>query len=306
MNNGKNRGDDDYFLEYKAAKRKFKNEMKKAEYEYEIQSMKDVCYTNEIDTRYFWHLVNKQKTRKSASIHPLKIDEETRITQPEEICNTWKEYFQSLYTPQQNKHFDTHFKEEIERDVDEMDSLTTKIVDDIMEEPISQKEIDNIIGDLKLRKAPGWDNITGEQVKYGGKMLAKCLMLLFNLITKIEYIPQNFKMGIIIPIPKGTKDQLLRDNYRGITLLPVIGKVYEKVIYYRMTEWAQRQNLLHNLQGAERKYCSSINTAWLIQEAIHNTLEERIYSLDYLIPYGKNVYCTNYTKQVSKENVGGL
>ena len=69
-----------------------------------------------------------------------------------------------------------------------------------------------------MKKAPGWDTVTAEHIKFGGAKLVTCITLLCNIITKNEYIPHYFKLGIIVPIPKGNKNRLLQDNHRGITL----------------------------------------------------------------------------------------
>ena len=136
-----------------------------------------------------------------------------------------------------------------------------------------------MIDNLKMRKAPGWDKVTNAHIKFGGANLQKCIILLSNAINKLEYIPNNFKLGLIVPIPKGQKNRLHQDNHRGISLLPVFSKIYEKVLYNRTLAWARKNNLLHHLQGAEREKCSSLNTAWLIKEAITSNLEN-----------GKSVY----------------
>ena len=44
----------------------------------------------------------------------------------------------------------------------------------------------------------------------------------------------QFKKGVIVPLPKGNKDKCIKDNYRGIMLLPVISKVYEKCVISRV------------------------------------------------------------------------
>ena len=110
---------------------------------------------------------------------------------------------------------------------------------------------------LKCGKAPGWDRITPEHVKYGGDLLMRCLTSLFNIIIVTEVVPTHFKKGVIIPIPKGTKDRCKQDNYRGITLSSVFAKVFEKVILERC-DHALKQSAICNLQGAGQKGCSSI------------------------------------------------
>jgi len=110
-----------------------------------------------------------------------------------------------------------------------------------------------VIDEIKHRKAPGWDNISGESIKYGKLPLTITLTKLFNLITRVEYIPIHFKIGQIITIPKINKDKSNQDNYRGITLLPVIAKLYEKCIMKRMEKWAKRKGLLCNYRVWHRR-----------------------------------------------------
>ncbi len=270
IQNGKHRNDNRHFLEYKEAKRKFRKAQKIAEYEYEVQNMQDICEKGDIDQRYFWHLVNKSRHHKEHSTHPIKTSEKQILSDPKEICKAWKNYFQSLYTPNSTDKYDQAFTDHVERSLNKMWEKSYQCMTDIMEVPIEIKEVEEIIQALKLRKATGWDKIAAEHIKYGGRMILKCITIICNLIVKYEHIPANFKLGVIVPIPKGIKDRLLQDNHRGITLLTVMSKIYEKIIYKRMTQWALDNKVIHYLQGAEQKGCSSINTAWLIKEAIYN------------------------------------
>ena len=88
------------------------------------------------------------------------------------------------------------------------------------------------------------------------------------MITKYEYIPLHFRRGIIVAIPKGTKNALLQDNYRGLTLLPVISKMYEKCVCVRLEKHSKFNKLISKYQGAGQDKCSNIHTAWIIKETV--------------------------------------
>ena len=118
----------------------------------------------------------------------------------------------------------------------------------------------------------GLYNLCPEHIKYGGQAVIECLTKFFNIITQAEVIPIHFKKGIIIPIPKGKTDQSLQDNYRGITLSSVFTKMYEKVILKRIESWVKTA-IIDSLQGAAHSKCSSIHTAWLLQEIVNHNLE---------------------------------
>ena len=54
----------------------------------------------------------------------------------------------------------------------------------------------------------------------------------------------------------------------AITLLPVLGKIYEKVLYKRYRPWAKQKRIICDLQGTDQDHCSSMHTAWLLRETI--------------------------------------
>ena len=79
-------------------------------------------------------------------------------------------------------------------------------------------------------------------------------------------VPEHFKKAVIIPIPKGrNRDMTNKDNYRGISLLPVISKVYEQLLL----DWFDFDVMVGNkLHGASHKGCSSLHTTMLLREII--------------------------------------
>jgi len=87
------------------------------------------------------------------------------------------------------------------------------------------------ISKLKLHKAAGIDDIVNEHVIFGGIHLIVHLCLCFNWMLRHAYVPESFCHGIIVPLLKskhGHSTQI--DMYRGITLSPVLSKLYESVL----------------------------------------------------------------------------
>ena len=140
--------------------------------------------------------------------------------------------------------------------------------DNILSDEFAEDEIAQACKILKSGKAPGWDKITSEHIKYGGQRL-----VIFFVITINEYIPLHFKRGLIVAIPKGDKNQLYQDNYRGITLISVIAKLYEKCTMHRVMLWNKDCKVIDELQGALQDNCSSLHTAWLTKETISYNVE---------------------------------
>ena len=275
---GKRRGDDEAFVRLKEAKKSFRHCQHEAEKQYELKNMEDICTSQEIDEKFFWHLVNRHKKGCNSS-HPIRLANGKVITDPEEIRDHWKIYFKELYTPENLDQYDNDFKLHVEEAMVELECQSYFNDDECMKSPITVNEVRNICNSLKCKKAPGWDGVTSEQLHYGGENLLKCLTWLFNKITLYEFIPCHFKRGIIIPIPKGNKDKQFQDNYRGITLIPVLAKLYEKCIMKRLDKSDQLKDVINILQGVTKARCSSLHVAWLVKEVI-----------SYHVEMGSNLY----------------
>ena len=102
--------------------------------------------------------------------------------------------------------------------------------DDIIQNQFSTGEVLKAISGLKYRKKGGPDGLTNEHLKYGGLSLAASLARLFNAMYETEFVPSSMKKSFIYTLYKGTrKYDDDRKNYRGISLLPVITKLFERL-----------------------------------------------------------------------------
>ena len=106
------------------------------------------------------------------------------------------------------------------------------LVDQISEaenfQPTSIPEITKIITNLKHSNSVDWDNIKTTILKSNINILAPILSNLINMSLATGIFPKSLKRTNILPIFKN-KDKLDVTNYRPISILPVISKVYEKV-----------------------------------------------------------------------------
>ena len=106
------RGDHPCYLEYKNAKRLFRQSQRQSEIEYEQQKIKDITKYHEIDQTFFWYLVNKRKEC-DKSAHPLKLANGKTVCNPSDICDEWSKYFESLYQPVDKPEYDEVFKHNV-------------------------------------------------------------------------------------------------------------------------------------------------------------------------------------------------
>ena len=113
------------------------------------------------------------------------------------------------------------------------------------------EEMSKYIKKCKNNKAPGLDALMYEVLKNNSSI--KALTTLMNKCLDAGIIPSVWAKGIISPIPKSTSsDPRVPLNYRGISLLPVIAKIYSGVMAGRVRDLLEKNHRLANKQNGFR------------------------------------------------------
>jgi exonuclease III len=109
---------------------------------------------------------------------------------------------------------------------------------------ISVELIDCCLHKMKLHKASGIDGLETEHLLYAHPILIYCLSVLFNSCLQHGYVPNDFGIGLIIPIIKDKQgDSCNINNYRGITLSPVISKLFEMCLMELVSNFLESSDL---------------------------------------------------------------
>ena len=146
------------YRQYKEVKRSFRREQRSSTYTYEKQCMEEIGRMQDIDQKLFWCLIKKRKGC-VYRVNPVKNDDGIMITNVTDIRKEWNKYYQKLYTePRVND------QDEFAKDIDSYLSnvlggppLSTELTGG----PITVKDTVKQISKMKVKKAPGWDNICG-------------------------------------------------------------------------------------------------------------------------------------------------
>ncbi|VDO75992.1 unnamed protein product [Schistosoma margrebowiei] len=121
--------------------------------------------------------------------------------------------------------------------------------------PPTIEEIDITIIQIKSGKAAGPDNIPAEALQADVAATARILHILFNKIWDEEQVPTNWKGLLVKILKKGDLSNC--ENYRGITLLSIPGKDFNKLLLNRMKNCVDTQLL--DQQAGFRKDRSCTN-----------------------------------------------
>ena len=110
-----------------------------------------------------------------------------------------------------------------------------------------------MIKNLDSKKATSYDNIPGKLIKVAHRELGNPLCNLINHSMKLKCFPCIMKSAEVTPVYK-KENNLKRDNYRPVSILTVISKLYETVLNTQMVDHFYA--LFNELLAAFRKSSS--------------------------------------------------
>lgn len=90
---------------------------------------------------------------------------------------------------------------------------------------------------------------------------------LFNKLFELGYFPEKWSEGFIVPLFK-KGDVNMVENYREITLLSTIGKLFTKVLNNRLTYWAENYNVYIEAQAGFRKNMGTVDNIFVLHGVI--------------------------------------
>ena len=160
-----------------------------------------------------------------------------------------------------------HFKN-LNKDNNEPDNtLGNSINSDInvlLDKEITNEEILTVVKNLKNNKACGLDNINNEYIKSTIDVLLPVYVNLFNSILDSGEIPNDWLLGKIIPIFKNNGSPNDPANYRGITLLSCLGKLFTSIINNRLCEVVH----INKNQAGFRQHHSTLDHIFTLKSLI--------------------------------------
>jgi retron-type reverse transcriptase len=125
--------------------------------------------------------------------------------------------------------------------------------------PTTSDEVIKLISSISDKKATGLDQIPSKLLKLSAPIVSKSLCDIFNLSIQTAIFPDDWKLAKVSPIYKGdAKDNV--GNYRPISVLSAISKVFERIVFDQLYTYFNENNLLHKNQSGFRK-CHSTMTA---------------------------------------------
>ena len=211
----------------------------------------------------FGKVVNTAKNREKPKIRELKVNNKI-INDDQEIADTLNKYFSCIGKKLADKHDNDYnkFKK----------YLGTEVTESIELRSTTTLEVFEIIGRLK-KKSSGADDVHPQLLKHCRKIFSPILAHLYNLCFQHAEYPNLLKIAKVIPLFKKTTEEERQDpgNYRPISILSVINKILEKVIYIRLIRFIVKNDILYKFQFGFRKgHSTTLALMEVVDKIRHN------------------------------------
>ena len=142
---------------------------------------------------------------------------------------------------------------------------------DDLDRPFTTDEVIRTISQLNRNKSPGFDNILPELFLDNKEFIAPYICILFNKIYDTGIYPEAWTKGIIVPIfKKGEKNN--PSNYRGITLVNSLAKIFSLCLRNRLNKYCENNEIFTDFQFGFREKKNTVDCIFILHCLIQKIL----------------------------------
>ena len=221
--------------------------------------------------KHFSQLVGKFKSKVFADLKQGDLV----ATTDEERSNFFAQHMSNVCQTLTGDHYDENHKNKVEDTIEENKYIFTPLTGreethDAQNDPndisdpnikvvrtISEKEVKEAIKSTP-NKAPG-DKVYAQHLKHHTPELITIITKIYNASLKLGYFPERWKQSVVTMILKPDKDASLPTSYRPISLLPILGKVFERIMIVRITIFFYEKKIFNMYQAGFQKGKSTMH-----------------------------------------------
>lgn len=239
-----------------------------------------------------WTVI-KRETSGSNAINCINniIFNDKEITEPAIIASTFNNYFINEACKVNN-----NTKE---------NTVKTHLLNSIFLKPVDEEYIKKVIVSLKNTQSVGYDDISTNVIKLCKDELSQVLTFLVNLSLQTGQFPQKLKVSIVKPLfKKGDKRDIT--NYRPIALLPILSKIFERVMHDQLTNFFNNFDIIKQCQYGFQKNKSTTHAAFDLVNEVMQSANRYNYTTIVLLDMSKAFDCVSFDILLSKLERSGI
>ena len=215
------------------------------------------------DIKKTWDMIKEilNKSRTNNFLPNYFVINGSPITDKTTIANEFNKYFVNI-GPNLASNIDSPIDKSF------TDYLKTPNINSFHFKLVTENDIKDIIKKLKDKSSSGHDKLSNKLLKLIKDDITKPLTCIINQTLKSGIFPEKLKFAKVIPIfKKGDKHSL--SNYRPISVLPSVSKVFERVMHNQLHKYFNEQNLYYNSQyGFRTMHSTELATLEMIDRVM--------------------------------------
>ena len=228
-----------------------------------------------------WKGINEVLNRKGkASEYPTHLIDNGKIVKDDsEIAECFNKFFTNIGPElaknikcNSNKTYKSYLKDKINSNFE----FCT----------VSIKDVNDVLNKLKTKRSSGQDGISSALLKSFDGEITNVLTLIINQSLSTGIFPDKLKVAKVVPVFK-KDDPHQPGNYRPISLLPAISKIFEKVVYKQVYDYMSKNNLLYKSQYGFRERHSTELAAMEVTDKISKDIDKKKLPLAVFLDFSK-------------------
>jgi hypothetical protein len=230
----------EYYKKYCAILKKVMTDAKKLYYNKHIE-----LSSNRVKTT--WKIIKNITGKTKSPDIDMEIDSDAgRLTNINDIAKAFNIYFTNIAEDLTNNITDVGKALQLLKKFYPESTSAMKII------PVTEIEVIDIIKSLKNKNSSGYDRISNNILKHCVNDISKPLTFIFNFSLETGVFPDTLKFAVVQPIyKKGNKAKLT--NYRPISQLTSCSKILETIMFNRLFQYVQTNEILASEQFGFRK-----------------------------------------------------
>ncbi|VEN58210.1 unnamed protein product [Callosobruchus maculatus] len=260
----KSPGDKQILNDYKRYRNTLNNLIKKAKEQYYMTKIQE----NKADSSNLWKHVKDATGRNTENreITSLLLKSGEKTYDKQKIVEEFADYFTNV---------GKELVAEAKRRVGSFQMKSRNVMSNSFALlPTTQIEAESVIKRLKNKKSPGQDNLYTETIKKVSGHISKPLTYLFNLSIECGRFPEPLKTAVVIPIFK-KGDKLDPCNYRPISILPCLSKIFEKLLKERIWNYVKKHDLISEHQFGFREGKGTDDAMLEIMQKVYMSVDNK-------------------------------
>ena len=169
---------------------------------------------------------------------------------------------------------------------------------------ISVDKVQKLLSSLNVTKSVGSDGISARFLKDAADVIAAPLKHIVNLSLKTGQVPSDFKKARVVPLYK-KGDCNYEGNYRPVSILPVVSKVFKRIVHEQLYEYLNSKNLIYEFQSGFRSTFSTNTALTYLGDKIRFNLDKGDFTGVVLLDLQKAFDTVDHTILLSKLMAAG-